>query len=506
MSSKKLVPDLTAAIIGSAEHLMIATDSDGTVALFNRAAEISLGYEASEVVGKQSPALWHDAEEVAQRAARLSAELGQEVEVGFEAFVARARIQGVDRGEWTFTRKDGTTFPGYLTVTCLRDPDDAITGYLGVIEDITLRRQQREEVEEAKAFVELLNRNNPDLVFVKDAAFRIVEANPAFLNLYPEQTRDRVIGFTTLEDYDEEEAAAFLAKDREAFATGESQVVEKIAFPDGRTRILNTKKIRYTNRHGEPFILGIARDVTEREQLIQRLRDTNTELEEFAYRTSHDLRSPLVSSIRLLEIVREAIDRSDVQLARESLSHADKSLRSLEQLVQDILVLTETKGRDEEDCDVNIRALVNDALVKVSGMPNYGRLRIEEDLDFDGFIRTKRSRLALIVENMVSNCVKYQDRDQRDSMMKVSTYRQGDAFVLRVEDNGLGIEPEHRAELFGMFKRFHGRVAAGSGLGLYMMKKSAVVLGGDVLYEDPGKGAVFKLVIPFVEAGRERVA
>lgn len=113
------------------------------------------------------------------------------------------------------------------------------------------------------AFINLVLSNMPDMLFVKDSDFRIVVANPAFLALYPEDKRDQVIGYTTLEDYDDKQAEAFLTHDRLAFEKGESSVVETIDFPDGQRRALHTRKIRFEDESGAAFIVGISRDVTE---------------------------------------------------------------------------------------------------------------------------------------------------------------------------------------------------------------------------------------------------
>ncbi len=494
---------LASAILASAAHLIIATDPRGVVTLFNGASEQALGYRASEVVGRETPALWHDEAEVVQRAEALSQELGIEVQPGFGVFIEKPRREGTESIEWTFIRKDGTRFPADLTVTCIREANGEITGYLGVIKDISdhkaselSARKARDEITEAKAFLDLINRNNPDLVFVKDRQFRIVEANPAFLAVYPKDKRDQVIGYTTFENYSEEEAAVFLKMDQEAFEKGFSETLERVTFSTGDTRLLNTKKIRFENSRGEPFILGIARDVTEREALIEKLKETNEELEEFAYRTSHDLRSPLVSSIGLLDVAREAIEDRRSELALESLQHTRRSLKKLETLVKDILSLTQTKNSSERAQRIDVEALINESISKLSHMENFERLEMQMDLKFEAPVVLKRGRIALIVENLISNAIKYQDVSEATSFVRIVTRAERGNFVLEVMDNGLGVPPEHRPKLFKMFRRFHSRVAFGSGLGLYLMKKSAEVLGGDLAFEELGKGAKFKLSIP----------
>ena len=82
----------------------------------------------------------------------------------------------------------------------------------------------------------------PGLFFVKDSDFKVVKANQHFLSLYPESKRDKVIGYTTVEDYPQEDAERFLADDKRAFELGFVDTHEAIHFPDGRRRLLYTQK------------------------------------------------------------------------------------------------------------------------------------------------------------------------------------------------------------------------------------------------------------------------
>ncbi len=113
------------------------------------------------------------------------------------------------------------------------------------------------------SFLELILENIPDMVFVKDEEFRIVQANTNFLNVYPPGMRDSVIGTTTLEQYDEVERDIFLEQDRIAFAKGFTQTEESIDFPDGERRVLLTKKVRFEDENSKRFVLGIGQDITE---------------------------------------------------------------------------------------------------------------------------------------------------------------------------------------------------------------------------------------------------
>ncbi len=134
------------AILNSANYTIISTEADGTIKTFNRAAQKFLAYSPEEVVGKLTPAIIHDPLEVCQRAEVLSQELRVKIEPGFEVFVALARRGIADENEWTYIRKDGSRFPVLLSVTALFDSNRNITGFLGIGQDISDRKQAEKEL------------------------------------------------------------------------------------------------------------------------------------------------------------------------------------------------------------------------------------------------------------------------------------------------------------------------------------------------------------------------
>jgi len=138
---------LQQAILDSANYSIIATTVDGVICAFNATAEKWLGYAASELIGKQTPKSFHDLGEIQQRAIALTEELGYVVPVGFEVFVAKAKLGQIDEQEWTYIRKDGSRFPVLLSISTLRNDKYEISGFLGVATDITHRKQSEEELQ-----------------------------------------------------------------------------------------------------------------------------------------------------------------------------------------------------------------------------------------------------------------------------------------------------------------------------------------------------------------------
>ncbi len=135
---------LQRAIFNSANFSSIATDAYGVIQIFNVGAERMLGYTAAEVVNKVTPADISDEQELIARAAALSLEFGTTITPGFEALVFKASRGIEDIYELTYCRKDGSELPAVVSVTALRDAQDAIIGYLLIGTDNTARKQAEE--------------------------------------------------------------------------------------------------------------------------------------------------------------------------------------------------------------------------------------------------------------------------------------------------------------------------------------------------------------------------
>ncbi len=191
------VNHLQQTILNSADYSIIATDTQGYIQAFNTAAERMLGYRAEELIGKSTPEAFHDLQEVIQRAATLSEELGEEIPLGFEVFVAKSRRDIVCEEEWTYIRKDGSRFPVLLSVTPLKDANQNITGFLGVAKDIRDRKlaeQERQQLlQELSAFK--LGLDQSAIVAITNAQGVMTYVNDQFCEISG-YSRDELVGQT----------------------------------------------------------------------------------------------------------------------------------------------------------------------------------------------------------------------------------------------------------------------------------------------------------------------
>jgi PAS domain S-box-containing protein len=148
---------LQRAIFAAAGYAIMATDTRGTITLFNPAAEAMLGYTAEEIINKATVAIFLDKDELAERAKALSAELGVAIEPNLGDISAKARQQMLDQDEWTYIRKDGTRFPVLLNLSALRNGDGEVSGFLGIAIDRTEREKEERELIRAKDEANMAN-------------------------------------------------------------------------------------------------------------------------------------------------------------------------------------------------------------------------------------------------------------------------------------------------------------------------------------------------------------
>ncbi len=298
------------AIFNSANFSSIATDANGVIQIFNVGAERMLGYAAADVMNKITPADISDPQEVIARAQALSVELGTTITPGFEALVFKASRGIEDIYELTYIRKDGSRFPAVVSVTALRDAQDAIIGYLLIGTDNSARKQVEEQLRWTEESFRLMVESVSDYAIVMlSPAGRVVSWNSG---------AQRIQGYTTEEIVGQHFSQFY---PREDIERGTPQrdldiVTAKGRFEDEGWRMRKNGSTFWANvvytaiRDQSGNLRGFAkltRDLTERKLLDQILQDKNAELEsakyvaekanlaksDFLSSMSHELRSPL---------------------------------------------------------------------------------------------------------------------------------------------------------------------------------------------------------------------
>jgi diguanylate cyclase (GGDEF)-like protein/PAS domain S-box-containing protein len=170
---------LQRGIFESAGRAIVLTDAQGVIRYFNPAAQQMLGYTWDEVVGRETPLIFHLPEEIEARAAALSVAHGTATSPDFSVFIVGlgAEASHLD-ADWTFVRKDGSRLPVSLTVSQLKGDGGEIEGYLGIAADISQRRQLEQDLRIAAIAFE-----SQAAIMVTDASQCILQVNQAFSRL-----------------------------------------------------------------------------------------------------------------------------------------------------------------------------------------------------------------------------------------------------------------------------------------------------------------------------------
>ena len=196
----RLSRHLSAVLDAATQVSIISTDEKGTITTFNTGAERLLGYDRDEMIGRVTPEVIHLGSEVVQYAEKLSEEFGEPIS-GFGTFVERARRGEHDEREWTYVRKDGSHLIVSLVVTAVRDAQGTITGYLGIAQDITAKRQAESELRKFAALVE----HSGDFISMATLDGDVFYLNPAGRELVGLENVDDAIGRSVFEFLPESE-------------------------------------------------------------------------------------------------------------------------------------------------------------------------------------------------------------------------------------------------------------------------------------------------------------
>ena len=266
--------DWQQTLLDSAEYSIISTDANGTIVSFNAAAQRMLGYRPEELIGKKTPCIFHDADEVTRRAAELSGELGRAMLPDFEAFVAKSRLGEAEEREWTYIRKNGSRFPVLLSVTTLRDRTGEISGFMGIAADLSESKQAQSRLRDMNARYRTLFESAGDSIFLM-AGERFIDCNPATLKMFG-CTREQILGEPPYRFSPEYQPDGCASKDK---------ALEKIAGAfNGESPTFDWQHCRYdgipfdaevtlnaVEIGGKPHLLATVRDVSERKEVEAKL-------------------------------------------------------------------------------------------------------------------------------------------------------------------------------------------------------------------------------------------
>ncbi len=274
------------AILDSANYSIIATTVDGIICAFNTTAERWLGYAASEIIGNCSPERFHDLSEVQQRAIALTEELGRPIPVGFEVFVAKAKLGQIEEREWTYIRKDGSRFPVMLSISALRNDDNQISGFLGIASDLSNRKLAESKLQTTLHELEFQKfaLDQAAIVAVTDLHGSITYANNKFCEISG-YSQDELIGKNHRFINSDYHSPEFFTNLWNTIISGNVWRGEiRNASKDGTFYWTDSTIIPLLDDHGKPMqYLAIRFDISDRKKFEETLR-----LQERAIASSHN--------------------------------------------------------------------------------------------------------------------------------------------------------------------------------------------------------------------------
>jgi len=491
---------LQAAIFNSANFSSIATDAKGVIQIFNVGAERMLGYTAAEVMNKITPADISDPQEVIARAKALSIELGTPITPGFEALVFKASRGIEDIYELTYIRKDGSRFPAVVSVTALRDAQDAIIGYLLIGTDNTARKEIEEErmkldqrLRDQQFYTRSLFEANIDAIMTTDPQGIITDANKQ-MEMLTGCTRDELIGSPFKNFFTDPERAELSIK--LALTEGTVTNYELTARSrDGiETEVSYNATTFYDRDRKLRGVFAAARDITERKRLDQVLIEKNIELQnakvvaekanlsksEFLSSMSHELRSPLNAILGFAQLMESDVP-APTPSQKESIEQILLAGWHLLKLINEILDLAKIEsGKLSMSPEaVSLEEIMVECQNMTAGQAQKrGILMTFPHFDIPCFVHADRTRLKQVIINFLSNAIKYNsDHGKIDVSYIVSAKGH---IRISIIDTGAGLSAEQLAQLFQPFNRL-GQEASGeegTGIGLVVAKQLIELMGG----------------------------
>ena len=468
---------------GIQNYAIFATDPAGRVVSWNAGAQRIKGYKADEIMGKNFSCFFPP----------------EDIELGRPEEILRiTAANGHHEEQGMRVRKDGSRFPASVTFTALRDPSGNLLGFSEFSHDLS-------ESKESEAKYRGLLEAAPDAMVIVNEAGDIV-----LLNLQAEKQfgyrRDELVGRKVTNLIPEGFAERLIA---DGNRTAAEALVQQIGMgidlygrrKDGSEFPIEMMLSPLESAHGI-LVTAAIRNITVRKEgeenllrTAEELKQTNDQLQQFAYVASHDLQEPLrmVASYTQL-LAKRYVGRLDSD-ADEFISYAVDGCNRMQTLIRDLLAYSHSGTDGKAQRVISTEDVLQEVLINLRAMiEESGAVVTHDSLPT---IMSSGSQLAQIFQNLIGNAIKY--RSASAPRVHISaTKNDGKGWVLSVRDNGMGIEPQYFEKIFVLFQRLHGREEfSGTGIGLAVCKKIVEQLGGTIWVESqPEKGSTFYFSLP----------
>ncbi|MCU1329650.1 MAG: domain S-box-containing protein [Bryobacterales bacterium] len=483
-ANRRLVDGIT----GVAPVLLYVYDLEHQQNLWiNDAVHSILGYNPSEIqaMGDQLlPLLMH--EEDKARYADHSGRL-RNLSVGDTAeFEYRMRHKD-GTWRWLISRERGLD----------SGENGGVTKIVGAAQDITDRKHFETALKESEERFRELADNISQFAWMADKNGSIYWFNQRWYD-YSGQTADQISGTSGGQIVHPDHASRVAANYRASFAAG---LPWEDTFPlrgkDGQYRWFLSRARPIRDASGEVVRwFGTNTDITQQRQVETELRHANSDLEQFAYSASHDLKEPLRNVSIYSQILKSRYaDRLDSD-GIEYLGFINEGAARMDALIRELLAYTEIRSTGDQPLES-----VDAQEVFASVLQTFADQIRDRQADVRAAalptVRMRHSHLLLLLQNLIGNALKYCEGRPPSILITVEANRGMWRFA--VQDNGIGIKAEYHQTIFGIFKRLHSREAyPGTGMGLAICQRIVHRYGGKIWVEsEVGKGSTFYFTIPF---------
>lgn len=361
-----------------------------------------------------------------------------------------------------------------------------------IVTDITSRKKAEKAIRKTENLFTQLFQSSPMAIVMLNEMGKVVQTNKGFEDLF---------GYT-LQELEGKELNQFIVPDS---LEAEGNDINTLITSYQVIR-LETNRIRRDGSflsviiYGVPIrqddatigIFGMYIDITGQKRLAEELQIRNTELDNFVYKVSHDLRAPL-SSIRGLVNLAQLPGNNDN--LRDYLKLVGQKIEQLDHFIGDVLSHSKNLKLELKVGIVDFQKIVEKTFSDLSYLDGTGKLQKEIAIQGDNFYGDSW-RMEEIFRNLVSNAIKYRKLDDTIPRIAIGIMITRKAVEINFGDNGIGIDPVNLTKIFDMFYRASLQ-SDGSGLGLYIVKNAIDKLGGRVTAQSQlGQGTTFMITLP----------
>lgn len=385
----------------------------------------------------------------------------------------------------------------HLYVSIKRDRTNNFIKYYGTLQDISAMRQTEHEKDRLTAIVETTS----DIIGIVGIEGQILYLNKAGKEFFGIRDEAALLQ-KTYANFQARSLTAVLSRKelRHADKWGTWSGQNRYIRHDGSTIHVSQVIVSHKNSEGQVQCYStILRDMSEQKKIEQDLMFKNNELDTFIYRASHDLRGPIATMMGLNQIVRYEI--TDPAAIRYFNLYNSQIMR-LHNITVSLIELTKIKDRNCEITKIDFNALWQETKAEIVKLPDVTDVNLEDAIEHIQDFSSDIHLLKVILFNLVANAVSYRRSDVSSlARVEIMQDKASKHVILKVSDNGIGIDGALQHKIFNMFFRGTER-SKGPGLGLYILKNSVEKLNGRItLNSVPYKGTTFKIEIPSLTAG-----